>query len=967
MALDGLPRAAGGDPERLVVVARAPAGGERVAEPELLLDGHPVGGVRQRRGALVGGDHQVGVGLVEHAHAVRVADLAVDQVVRDLEQAADVGDVLALDLARELRAPGGRGLEDEAALGALGDDHGVLRELRAHQAEDLGPVVHPVREADPATGDAPAAQVDALHRRRVDVDLDPRRGLRHRRHVTRAQLEGDHLPPGAVRVGAQRRVDQQQLVAQDAVVVERGDLVEVGQDLLAQGQLAGLVARVRGVEAQLEVAHELGRHRRVGRQHVVLVALGEARPDPLAVAAVGAQQRELAPVQARRHHQPVERVGLALAAPHGADRVGHALAAVLEVERAVVRAEDHELLHPGLGVLVVAQARGDLLDHPQPEVLEHRHDLGELDLLAHLVEAQQRAAAARGGLGVQVDHERPVAVGEPLEAGDVAHRGLWLDLRAVVIGEARPPARRQLAAEARTVDAHQLLAQALVPGARERHDLALEVAERDVREAVGAVHGGVDVHALGLGVDAVGLDALRVEAAAQERAEPVEQLGGRARGRHRRDQRGAAPVRVAPPEQPDRVAVEPEQRDDRAPEVLLRRGEQLVLGEGLEQRDRRLVVVRALDEVLGDEDAAQLARQQRRLLGRLGVGLGGEQAEHPRLEHDAAGDEPAHRDVVHPRALVHGREPVRLRDDEHVPGGRPLALQRRELVERYGLRVRRGGLVGEQPEPGARHDPSGLLADVVLAVAEEDEVALQQPVEERERLVDVLGVRPLGARGDLDHARHAGGEGGEVIHAAVHGLEHVAQRRLDRRELGRREAAVEVEVHHRLAHRRVARVADADDAAGRVALDAHDRVQHALDEQAARLELGGQGVHEEREVPGVGLDHGAVWLGAAVAGPRGESPHRDRLGAAGRDERVQRGDLVEERLGRGLAVVGAPPAAQVGTGERPDRGRDVRAQPLVDEPHQPLAQRREPLLPGVGGAHGGPSIPGTCGCCAAGA
>ena len=108
VALERLPRAAGGDAERLVVVAVRAARGERVAEPEAVALGDPVRGVRQRRRALVGRDDEVGVVVVEHAHALGVDDLAVDEVVGDVEQPADVRDVLALDLGAQLAGSSGR-------------------------------------------------------------------------------------------------------------------------------------------------------------------------------------------------------------------------------------------------------------------------------------------------------------------------------------------------------------------------------------------------------------------------------------------------------------------------------------------------------------------------------------------------------------------------------------------------------------------------------------------------------------------------------------------------------------------------------------------------------------------------------------------------------------------------------------------------------------------------------------------
>ena len=59
------------------------------------------------------------------------------------------------------------------------DDDRVLDHLGLHQAEHLGAeVLAPVRPADAAAGDHPAAQVDALHLRAVDEDLEQRARLR---------------------------------------------------------------------------------------------------------------------------------------------------------------------------------------------------------------------------------------------------------------------------------------------------------------------------------------------------------------------------------------------------------------------------------------------------------------------------------------------------------------------------------------------------------------------------------------------------------------------------------------------------------------------------------------------------------------------------------------------------------------------------------------------------------------------
>ena len=61
MALDQFPGAAGGDAHFLVVVTGRAAGSERIAEPEIVRGGELVGDVGEGRGALVGGDDQIGI------------------------------------------------------------------------------------------------------------------------------------------------------------------------------------------------------------------------------------------------------------------------------------------------------------------------------------------------------------------------------------------------------------------------------------------------------------------------------------------------------------------------------------------------------------------------------------------------------------------------------------------------------------------------------------------------------------------------------------------------------------------------------------------------------------------------------------------------------------------------------------------------------------------------------------------
>ena len=204
--LHRFPGAAGGDAHLLVVVARRAARGEGVVEPEAVFLGQRIGDVGEGRRALVGGDHEIGiVGIVPH-HVGRRLDAAAGIVVGDVEQAADqrlvAGDALGLDLLA--RAADRRALDVEAALGAHRHDHGVLHHLGLHQAQDLGAeVLAPVGPADAAARHPAAAQMDALHARAVDEDLDQRPRRRQLVDGAAVDLDGDPVLAGLPVVGAQ--------------------------------------------------------------------------------------------------------------------------------------------------------------------------------------------------------------------------------------------------------------------------------------------------------------------------------------------------------------------------------------------------------------------------------------------------------------------------------------------------------------------------------------------------------------------------------------------------------------------------------------------------------------------------------------------------------------------------------------------------------------------------------------------
>ena len=160
VALHRFPRAARGDADAFVVVACRAAGGEGVAEPEVVFGGDAVGDVGEFGGAFVGGDDEIGVVFVVADGVGGRDDFAIDEVVGEVKQATDEGAVAVFARLQIGVAVGGRVFDDEAAFGADRDDDGVFHHLRLDKAEDFGAeVAVAVRPAQAAACHFAAAQM----------------------------------------------------------------------------------------------------------------------------------------------------------------------------------------------------------------------------------------------------------------------------------------------------------------------------------------------------------------------------------------------------------------------------------------------------------------------------------------------------------------------------------------------------------------------------------------------------------------------------------------------------------------------------------------------------------------------------------------------------------------------------------------------------------------------------------------
>ncbi len=234
MPLDRLPSAARCNAHAFMVVTRRAARCECVAEPMAVFDRDRVGDVRERCGALVSSDDEVRVVAIAPDDAVARNDFALDEVVGEVEQAANerlvARNAFALNLiacaaARQL-------LWKEAALGADRHDDGVLDVLRLHQAEHFGPViVAAIGPTQSAARHQAHAQVHAFDAWAVDEDFKFWPRQRQIRDRSRIELERQ---PGFNRtcsialqvVSTERRTNDVQIGAQNSVVIRAGDRLE---------------------------------------------------------------------------------------------------------------------------------------------------------------------------------------------------------------------------------------------------------------------------------------------------------------------------------------------------------------------------------------------------------------------------------------------------------------------------------------------------------------------------------------------------------------------------------------------------------------------------------------------------------------------------------------------------------------------------------------------------------------------
>jgi len=249
--------------------------------------------------------------------------------------------------------------------------------------------------------------------------------------------------------------------------------------------------------------------------------------------------------------------------------------------------------------------------------------------------------------------------------------------------------------------------------------------------------------------------------------------------RHVQQAREEPLIRVAPQQQAHAPAlVEVDDAAERAHQFGDARLEQLVPGMALEDVHQCLAIVAHRRDAEMVDDSLHLVAQQRNLARARTVGGRREQADETTFARNpAACVERLHADVVEVGGAMDRRNGIGLGHDER---DRFAGLASDFASQQRRLRTRPAGAGAQQAEAGLRDRHQAVRGraafEPVLAVAEEREMVVGEPVEER------AGLLCLGSRQARHLARHGSGEiAGLLQHGrpVFDGDTYIAERGLD--------------------------------------------------------------------------------------------------------------------------------------------------------------------------------------------
>ncbi len=564
---------------------------------------------------------------------------------------------------------------------------------------------------------------------------------------------------------------------------------------------AAFVAAGR-IKAHLEVLDQQARDQRPGGQGLFHVVLGERHARLQQVLAAGAEQVDLAPVQAGQHDQPVEPVVLAAPAPYLLEGILELVAHAVEIDFGVVGRTHVEILDPDAMAVRNRQLIGALRDDAHAQVLEHRQNIGERHRVAVLEDLEAQQTGAPPPRLVEA-HAQIVEIAQP---GDIDHV-IAGDVRRDVVGigdrKGSTEAPGQFQPVLLAVLAHQYLGQLVFPGTDGLLDLVLDGLDVEIYRGVAlGPDDEVDARQLGF-TDLDGeIEPLALERALEDVLDLLAILGIEAVARNEHQAGKETAEALAPDEQPGLASLLQVENAHRHFQQLFTGSlEQFIARQGLEDVHQRLAGMAAGLKPRHLDHLVDLAPHQRGVLATADIGARREQPDQTLFAGDPAFVvEVQDRDVVHVATAMHAGGGIGLGDDDGIVGGGSVTAPT-ELAQRPNRCLAMLGVHDAQSAVGdrAQHAPVLTVFDDVLAVAQEREVIVGQPLEEVVRFLarfpgqGLVGFRQLASdlMGAIEHRP-------EIRHRPP----HVAQGSEDALfDLGQHFGVVlpvDLQMHHRL-------------------------------------------------------------------------------------------------------------------------------------------------------------------------
>ena len=463
------------------------------------------------------------------------------------------------------------------------------------------------------------------------------------------------------------------------------------------------------------------------------LAVGE--PDLPHVPGVGTQQRDLAPAHVRRQQQTVERIVLRFAVPDPAEQIFEDRPDAMDIDhRAGVRLQ-REIVNPDRLAVAVVHFERMLAHHPEPQVVENRHHIGQRNRLVRVEQLEVQRALVLFQRPVETHRQivRPGCGGNVLQ---IDGGPAWREHVGVTGRETARPQTIQLVAGLFAVGFTERLVQAVAPGLSQLDDLFPnlrdgQLAVLDLGHANGELNPGQHrLREVGNEFDVFGVQAVQHHLLDFQTQLGVVDVSGEER------QTGhELAIDIFAHEQLDAAPLlDVENVFGDFQQLVGFDLEQLIAG--IEGQDLLQFLARVVvaEETGTLHHALDLAPQQRDFVRPLVVNPRRVQAEEaPFADHLAFAVELLDRDVIRVGRAVNPGTLRRLGEDENVvAAGHFLASALRQLVQPDPFRT----LVvnPEDAQLGVRHPAHGntvlVLGKIVFVVAEEGKVIGHQPVQE---------------------------------------------------------------------------------------------------------------------------------------------------------------------------------------------------------------------------------------------